>query len=335
MLYFDYGSLLKCGEPFNIIIGGRGTGKTYGALKTCYQHYLDTGRQFIYMRRTQTEVDFITKVESANPFFKLNEDCGWQVNVVKIDKRLATLSVDGKTCGYIFALTTVSTIRGIDMSNVDYLVYDEFIPEPHVKRLKNEGMAFFNAYESFNRNREFEGKNPIYAFLLANSNDFNSDLLISAGLQKKCEEMMRKGKSFSRNARKRCTISLLKNNDFIEKKAETVLYQFTMDSDFFKMSINNEFVENDFTKIKSLNVKNMKIVCAIGNIYIYSDNKIYYASRMVQHTLAYFDKNDAGVMAFRKQYSLILTKAYIYDYLIFENFEIKREIVNIIFGKNI
>lgn len=71
-------------------------------------------------------------------------------------------------------------------------------------------MAFLNAYETFNRNREFNGIKPITVFLLANSNNFNSDILVETKLQKKVEEMLRKGKSFSHIANKKCTISLPK-----------------------------------------------------------------------------------------------------------------------------
>ena len=46
------------------------------------------------------------------------------------------------------ALSTVSNLRGFDMSDCTLLIYDEFIPEPHERPLKNEAAALFNAYEN-------------------------------------------------------------------------------------------------------------------------------------------------------------------------------------------
>ena len=57
--YIKIESLLACGMPFIFVTGGRGTGKTYGALK----YILDSGRRCMWMRRTQTETDLINKPE--------------------------------------------------------------------------------------------------------------------------------------------------------------------------------------------------------------------------------------------------------------------------------
>ena len=47
--YLDVEKILSYKLPFNFIIGGRGTGKTYGALKTAYINDI----RFMLMRRTQ------------------------------------------------------------------------------------------------------------------------------------------------------------------------------------------------------------------------------------------------------------------------------------------
>ena len=35
--YLNIEQILSYGLPFNFVVGGRGTGKTYGALKTAYE----------------------------------------------------------------------------------------------------------------------------------------------------------------------------------------------------------------------------------------------------------------------------------------------------------
>ena len=52
--------------PFIFVVGGRGTGKTYGALEYVRKQALE-GKKFIYMRRTQDQVDKISQ-DDFSPF---------------------------------------------------------------------------------------------------------------------------------------------------------------------------------------------------------------------------------------------------------------------------
>ena len=54
--YFDFPAVRKLGYPFNLITGGRGTGKTFGGLVDMIETHTD----FIFMRRTQTQLDAIS-----------------------------------------------------------------------------------------------------------------------------------------------------------------------------------------------------------------------------------------------------------------------------------
>lgn len=47
--YVDIEKIVNYNLPFNFIVGGRGTGKTYGALKYAYEYNI----RFMLMRRTQ------------------------------------------------------------------------------------------------------------------------------------------------------------------------------------------------------------------------------------------------------------------------------------------
>ena len=74
--YVNVKGILDCGYPFNFLVGGRGTGKTYTTLKTAKEE----GRKFMLMRRTQSQADLISKPEFS-VFKPLNEDLGWNVMV--------------------------------------------------------------------------------------------------------------------------------------------------------------------------------------------------------------------------------------------------------------
>ena len=52
---------------FSILIGGRGTGKSFSTLRDCVKNK----KVFMYLRRTQTELDNCCSA-SSNPFKKIN-----------------------------------------------------------------------------------------------------------------------------------------------------------------------------------------------------------------------------------------------------------------------
>lgn len=82
-LNFDY--ILSQSEkhncPYIMIVGGRAIGKTYGALKYMLEHEY----KFIFMRRTQTQLDMISRPELM-PFKAINNDTGSDIDTCKISK---------------------------------------------------------------------------------------------------------------------------------------------------------------------------------------------------------------------------------------------------------
>ena len=79
--YVNVRGILEEGYPFNFLVGGRGTGKTYTTLKVAKED----GRLFMLMRRTQSQADLISKPEFS-VFKPLNSDLGWNVMVKSISK---------------------------------------------------------------------------------------------------------------------------------------------------------------------------------------------------------------------------------------------------------
>ena len=59
--YLNIPDILKCKQPFIFVVGGRGTGKTFGALREARRRYRATGARFMLLRRMQSQVDLITK----------------------------------------------------------------------------------------------------------------------------------------------------------------------------------------------------------------------------------------------------------------------------------
>ena len=79
--YVNIEGIVNEGYPFNFLIGGRGTGKTYTSLKMAYENNL----KFMLMRRTQSQADLISRPEFS-VFKHINEDTGSDIQVERISK---------------------------------------------------------------------------------------------------------------------------------------------------------------------------------------------------------------------------------------------------------
>lgn len=273
--YLDIRAILRIGMPFTFIVGGRGTGKTYGALEVV----VEDKHKFLFMRRTQTQADLINKPEFS-PFKSLNIDHEWSIGTSPITKYNSgfynmeendkgKLVPAGELLGITAALSTISNVRGFDASDVDIMLYDEFIPEKHERPIKNEGAAFFNAYETINRNRELKGKKPLQAVCLANANNLANDIFMQLKIVRKAETMKRKGQEISIDRDRGICIIILNDSPISRKKVNTALYKLTDGTDFGEMSIHNRFSGEEVGKIKSRPLQEYKPVVSIGEITIY------------------------------------------------------------------
>lgn len=54
--YYSFSNVLSYGGVFNMVMGARGLGKTYGAKKIVIKNAINKGQQFIYLRRYKTEL---------------------------------------------------------------------------------------------------------------------------------------------------------------------------------------------------------------------------------------------------------------------------------------
>ena len=167
--------LINSPAPIVIAIGGRGIGKTYGCLKDLY----NTGEKFIYLRRTQTQIDNIS-IPALNPFNALISE-NINVSVKKNGKYIVDfyrnfinesgeMETETEPFSMGVALSTFANIRGIS-STAKYVLFDEIIPERSERKnlIKEEGESFLNLIESLNRNKEIQGLEPMKFILLSNS----------------------------------------------------------------------------------------------------------------------------------------------------------------------
>ena len=279
--YFNAEYIFQIPEPIIIIIGGRGTGKTYGILKELLNRSDCYNELFLHVRRTQTQLDIINKTEYSS-YQEINSDTGDCVYPFSINKYVAGYhraitnesgklipDPDGKLLGMTAALSTFSNLRSVSMSSIKTIFYDEFIPQVSEKIMKYEGQAVLNMYETVNRNRELQGENAVKMIMASNANTLYSDVLQSFGILNNVAKMLQTGKEVSRIKSKGIAIIQLFHSEISWLKSKTVLYKANTDEMFNEMSIHNRDIVLTSENICSMPIKEYKPLFAYGGISVY------------------------------------------------------------------
>ena len=328
--YLDFQYIMDHSLTYAFIVGGRGIGKTFGALK----YVLDNNVKFIFLRRTQTQIDMI-KNEDLNPFRALESVLGedYATVIKKLNKNITAVyraekDADGiyKACGlplgYLMALSTITNIRGFDASDVDCLIYDEFIGEKHESKIQHEGTAFLNAIETIARNRELSGRKPLKVIGLSNSNMLANPLFIELQLVTECEKMLKRGQTLKNLPLRDLTLILLNITPISEKKAQTSLYKLAgRDSSFSKMALDNEFTAEEMADIKSLSLREYRPIVTVGelNIYRHKSRNDYYITGHSSGSPSQYDSSPMELKRYRHDY-YYLWLAYLRRAVIFESY---------------
>lgn len=315
--YLNIAGILDLGTTYNFIVGGRGTGKTYGALKYVITHE----RKFVLMRRTQSQTDLINKPEFS-PLKPVCRDLDLDISVKPITKYNSAFYRDEDTLiGYTCALSTVSSARGWDASDAVILIYDEFVPERHERAMKGEGGAFLNAYETINRNRELEGRPPLQVLCLANAFDIANPIFLELGLVGIAERMQQRGQEVYINRERSITIIMPHSDKISGKKRQTALYKLTEGSTYSDMALSNKFSYNPTDYIKAQPLKEYRPIVTVGEITVYrhKSGRKYYVSEHRTGDPPTYHTDEVDIKRFIKAYGKRLYLAHMRGSVYFED----------------
>lgn len=314
---WDY--ILSQEASFISIVGARGVGKTYG----CFKKLVNEGKKFIYLRRLKSQLDQCGKPE-GNPFKKVNDDIGHDIKPFPSGGIISFRETDktGVLVSVGVALSVVANVRGIDFSDFDYIVFDEFIASIGERPIKNEFSAFLNFYETVNRNRELSGKNPVKCLMLGNANTLINPYFSGWHFMKTAVRMITGGQMVWRTEDNTRMVILLLNSPISEKKRGTALYQ-NASNDFIDMALDNAF-RTDETKIKSEPLKEYIHIVSVGEIGIYkhkSERKYYVSSTQAKEP--YYDSFGIGLKMFQQDFYMLRVHYMVSKNVLFESFEVE------------
>lgn len=317
---------------FIVIIGKRQIGKTYNVLKLM----LDEDKRFILLRGVKTELDMLKrnvnspfeKIKGYKDAIKFESETEYTASIVKYE----TQEIDGEMVevkniiGMGAALSSIGRIRGFNGDIFTDVVYDEFIPESHLLKVRHGDDAFLNMYTTVAGNRELEGRKPLRVWLLANSNNLDNDILKALDITEIVERMSLRGEE-ARIIKERGIMILLPDSEqIIEKRKQTALYRATgAASKFAKMAFENEFAYNDYTDVYACALREYKPLITMGGliVHLHKSNKTLYVTSMYRcETPHKFSDSDFGKMTLVREFPE-LKAAYLRGRVIFQSMAVK------------
>lgn len=236
--FYDFRKLDSLGCTFNMIVGARGVGKTYGASKRAIKRALKSGDEFVYLRRTDVDLK-----EAKVTFFDemADEFPDWDFRVIgKFGQASPVSARDDKRrhwtriCHFV-ALSQAGGLKSKSYVRVRTIIFDEFIGDDNTTYLPNEAATFVNFFNTVDRYRD-----RVKVYMLANAVSIANPYFIRYKIRvPKDTEIVRYASGF-------IGVHFPKSIDFAEEVGKTKFGRFLLETDpeYAKYAIGNEFSDN-------------------------------------------------------------------------------------------
>lgn len=227
-MYWDITKTLSHQCLFNMILGNRGGGKTYGFKEWAIRDFMKTGGQFVYLRRYTTELRDISRfwddIRNDEGLLKKWPD-------LELTVKGSQLLINGKLAGFAMPLSTAKVRKSTSFAGVNKIGFDEFIIEKGVYHyLPDEAKAFMELYLTISRYR------PVIVMFLANAITMTNPYFLHYDVQ------LPFGSKFWKKGE--VLFQLVQDEDFIKKVSKSRVGKMMLESDaaYAKYAINNEFM---------------------------------------------------------------------------------------------
>lgn len=298
-IFYSYQKVLSYNAFINILIGERGVGKTFGFKEYAINHYKKTKKQFVYIRRYESDLKESVGSSNDNKFFeqvkiKFPND---NFSLTK-SKKIIKLKLNDEVIGYALPLSASDSLKSVSFENVDTICYDEFqLKEGSTQHyLKNETEAILDIIETIGRLRD-----NLKVFLLGNAISSTSPIMNYFNLSLPYNSDI---KTFKDGL---ILVNYIKNIKYREKKKETKLGRLIDGTRYGRYAIDNEFLteSKSFIKKKDKEARYYFTLVVEGKEYgVWRDYKTYcmYISDNIDKTcrvvlaLDEYDHNEERVL---------------------------------------
>ena len=168
--WYDLRPILDTNSDFNLIVGQRGNGKTFGILKYFLNEYKDSkGKyRFAYVRRWADDIKGFRAEQLFFPLQKIVEELFGQGYTITYWRHKFYLVNDAGVkvdiIGYCLALSEASHTKSVSYAGTKNILFDEFIQMAGERTLPDEMLKFENTLSTIIRDRQ-----DVKIFLAANT----------------------------------------------------------------------------------------------------------------------------------------------------------------------
>lgn len=194
-MYGDFYSpeqILSYGRPWNFIVAGRSVGKTTGLGLEMLDNFRKTGKQLIYVRRTDKELQTTYKTYFDDSAEIIGHYTDLHITDLKTDSGTYQIKRAGKEewelLGYYIPLNLEENYKSGHYGNVTRICYDEFITKRSSRYLgsKDNFLAEYDAvlslYQSVDRKVGHAFRNETIFYFSGNNASYYNPIYIALGI---------------------------------------------------------------------------------------------------------------------------------------------------------
>lgn len=120
-MFYNDDRLMSHNAIYSMVMGERGYGKSFQGKERMLKGFLKNGKQSVYIRRKERELDFVKD--------NLFDDIQEKYPEYEIETKGYQVFCNGECFCYLIALSTASNYRSVSFPRVDFMMFDEYIPE--------------------------------------------------------------------------------------------------------------------------------------------------------------------------------------------------------------
>lgn len=327
-----------------IVWSRRGPGKTYSALRYPYHRF-----RTLYMKRTNKDVKTICEYAGdidfdPSPWSPLNRDFGINVKPRLLKDGLGAFydsdhegNPVGPVVNYVASLNAIKTLKGMDLTAAEWIIFDEFIPQAGEVVKKAEGDMLLDLYETVNRDRRKRGRPGLKLILFANAEEISTHITNALEVVDDMAEMQAAGKNILYIEERGILLHHITEADFPMQDIEKHdMYRVMKGTAWAEKSFGGDFSKNDFSAVKQMSLKHYRCLYHIiyrrnNSAYIYLSNKdgCYYMSSRPGKFIQEYDLNRENQQKkFWLDHGMQLRDACINDRMLFEKYSYYDLIIN-------